>query len=336
MPAGRMPSVTSWPTMASMQRCTIPSPPQTSTQLGPLVDRLADALRRLLALRDLEPDGILDAGARPAGGAARGARRRATFCWWATTATGAPISPSPRGGPARTRCLGWLPRGPPARATGAEAACAARTATRATTSTATPISAPAKTSVGWCMPRYTRAKPTATGMTTTAAHARARQTSTGGARRHHDGHQQVDHHGGRGVTGRKARRRRLGAELRDVGPRTTDDVVDGEEHEQLQRQTDDQRRDGLPPSTDGEDDRHHEGDRDGADRVGRQRERASSGRRGRRSGGRRASSSRRSSQRPIGPDSSSVGEQEPERDHQRGDHDVPAHRHGRRRLASDG
>ena len=95
-----------------------------------------------------------------------------------------------------------------------------------------------------------------------------------GARRHHDGHQQVDHHGGRGVARREARRRGLGAELVDVGPRTTDDVVGGEEHQQLQHQTHDECRDGLPPSTDGEDHRHHEGDRDGADRVRREREQA--------------------------------------------------------------
>ncbi len=39
------------------------------------------------------------------------------------------------------------------------------------------MTTPAKTSVGWCMPRYTRAKPTATGMTTAAAHASARQAT---------------------------------------------------------------------------------------------------------------------------------------------------------------
>ena len=84
MPAGTTASVASVPAMTSRQRWTVPSPPQAKIELGALVERLPDALRRLPALRHLEPERLLDSVLRElaaelaepaADGLARHARR---------------------------------------------------------------------------------------------------------------------------------------------------------------------------------------------------------------------------------------------------------------------
>ena len=60
VPAGRIASAASEPAAASMQRCTVPSPPQTKISSRPLGESALHLLRRVSALRHLDPQWVGD------------------------------------------------------------------------------------------------------------------------------------------------------------------------------------------------------------------------------------------------------------------------------------
>ena len=67
VPAGMIAIGTPVPASASHERCTIPSPPHTTTRSAPASTASAHPLGRLLALLDLEPQQLVDPGDGQAG-----------------------------------------------------------------------------------------------------------------------------------------------------------------------------------------------------------------------------------------------------------------------------
>ena len=78
VPAGTIASVTPLPASVSTQRCTIPSPPQTKISSAPSSSARLTRFGRVLALRHLRPERIVDARLLERRGAAPRARRRSS------------------------------------------------------------------------------------------------------------------------------------------------------------------------------------------------------------------------------------------------------------------
>ena len=232
VPAGRMASGGgSCVGSASSDRCTMPSPPQTSRSDAALVDGAANPLRRLAALLDLVPEQVLvPLGDEPLAQLGQAAAERlagvgddgdALHGW---TPSIDPLAGSSRD--AFGRCA--RRRSPTAITT--------RTAKAEAASAPTPSRAPATTSVRWCMPRYVR------------ANATVRLTSDGddpGDDPHHpvaDGavHDQrraaPERERGRDVARGEAARRRGRVQAGDVRAGPVDDRVGHQEDRELEAQ----------------------------------------------------------------------------------------------------
>ena len=139
-------------------------------EVGALVQRAADLLGRLLRLRHLVPQRVVDARGRQARGAARAARRRAA----------SRRGRRPRRSCHRLRAACGVAAGA---VCGLRAACAtpaARQANSSTSSAPMPTTSPPATSSGWCMPRYIRESATITGSRSGDRPGDARATARAG------------------------------------------------------------------------------------------------------------------------------------------------------------
>ena len=182
---------------------------------------------------------------------------------WATTAT--VVMPTP---PAPARASRGAGASPGSRWRARAASAVTRTARTVTDSAARPINAPKITSVGWCMPRYARAEPTATA-SSDHDRVRSRAHPTGGrtgAEQQGDGAPEDDRR--RGVPGREARRAGFRPELGHVRSGSPDHRVDGEEGDQLEAERDRGDQQGPPASLEHEHDLEDEREHDDAHRVG--------------------------------------------------------------------
>ena len=117
------------------------------------------------------------------------------------------------------------------------------------TTDAAPRSAPAITSVRWCMPRYIRAMPTMNGIDTVTTHDERTDPALARVPEHDDGQRHVARRGG-GVPGREARVDGRPVEPLDVGPGTSHDPRHSDEDHRLedQRHRHDER---IEPTLDG-------------------------------------------------------------------------------------
>ena len=171
VPAGSTASGTFVPASTPTQRRTVPSPPQAKTSSAPASSARSTCAGAFLALGTSYQSG----SSTPAVASARrsaGNPPSSVFAACATTATFMTTGCGRREvDRARVR-LG---------ACASAATPAARHANSSTSTAPMPISAPAATSSGWCMPRYMREDATKTGSRRAIAQAATRQLRFGNA-----------------------------------------------------------------------------------------------------------------------------------------------------------
>ena len=168
-------------------------------ELGAILERALDLLRRLPALRHLVPDRLRDTLSLELASKLEQA---------------APDATCPHARPPRPSLLTPTSPPPALRVT----TSVTRASKSASSSAAIPMSAPRSTSVGWCMPRYIREQATKGG-TASATHPDEHlQPRRGHPRCQEEREARVERERGRRMTRRVARVDRQGFEPVDVGP----------------------------------------------------------------------------------------------------------------------